>query len=79
MANDDNYTNVPLEEMNGKFDAIIEAVRTVPSLVESVNALSADMEEVRDDVKIIKAAVTDTNQQVQDHEQRITRLEAARS
>lgn len=70
---DENYTNVLLEEMNGKFDRLIEAMAGVKDEV-SLSAKQVDLDEVKTDLKIVKAAVTDTNVQVQNLEQRVTNI-----
>lgn len=70
-----NHTDVLLEDMNAKFDVMMEAIVQLRSDMKEMTT-KADFEEVKQDVKTIKAAVTDTNTQVQDHEHRITSLEA---
>ncbi len=64
MSKDKNYTNVILEEMNGKFDLLVEAVGTVQEKLETL-ALKKDLTEVKEDVKMIRAAVTDRSGELQ--------------
>lgn len=62
--------------MNSKFDAVLEAVSQIRDDIKGL-ARKDDLEEVKQDVKIIRAAVTDLSSQVTNHEQRITTLEHA--
>jgi len=73
MSTDKDNLEVILEDMNGKFDRMLEIV----SLTREEMATKAELEEVKSDVKVIKAAVIDQNAQLNDHERRITHLEAA--
>lgn|GEM_PF-1072776 len=71
----DDYATTLLEEMNGKFDILVESVSDINHLVKDIPVLKADMAEVKSDVKIIKAVLTDHSHQIQNHELRITNLE----
>ena len=73
---DDKYTTILLEEMRDQNKAILEAVSGLPTRVE-FNELKDDVAELKQDLKAVKAAVTDLSNKVADHEHRITRLEAA--
>jgi uncharacterized protein YoxC len=73
---DKDYTNVLLEDMNSKFDRLIEVVGQMKDEIQTF-AKQSDLEEVKADVKVIKAAVTDLSSHVDNHEVRITNLEAA--
>lgn len=73
---DDNYTNILLEEMRDQNKAILEAVSGLPTRTE-FNLLKDDVAELKQDMKVVKAAVTDLSNKVDDHERRITRLEVA--
>lgn len=73
MSSDKDNLEVILEDMNGKFNRMLEIV----SLTREEMATKAELEEVKSDVKVIKAAVIDQNAQLNDHERRITHLEAA--
>ena len=64
MSKDKNYTNVILEEMNGKFALLVEAVGTVQEKLETL-ALKKDLTEVKEDVRMIRAAVTDRSGELQ--------------
>lgn len=76
MSKDDNYTNVILKDIKGKFEQILELMTTVAKDVD-LKATQADVGAIKTDVKIIKAAVTDQSQVLSDHETRITSLETA--
>lgn len=53
-------TNVTLEDVNGKFDAMLEIMSQFgKDLAET--ARQSDLDEVKADIKVVKAAVTDTN------------------
>ncbi|HXH26747.1 MAG TPA: hypothetical protein VNG90_02545 [Candidatus Acidoferrum sp.] len=70
-----HYTDVLLEDMNGKFDAIMEMLIPMREELNEVKKLTAEIPELKTDIKIIKAVLTDSGKQLQDHERRITRLE----
>ncbi len=44
---------------------------------QKIDTLDTNMKEVKSDIKVIKATVTDLSSQVNDHGRRITRLEVA--
>jgi len=70
-----DYTDVLLEGINGKFDRLLEVIIQMRNDMKGM--ARQDLEEVKADVKVIKAVLTDTNVQVRDHETRITELETA--
>ena len=72
---DDERKAVLGEVLADELKAITEYVKDVPLIKKKVDALEIDMQEVKSDIKIIKAAVTDLSKQVKDHERRITHLE----
>ena len=72
----DNYTDVLLEDVNSKFGRLIDAVSQMQDELKS-KADKDDISALRSDINVIKAAVTDTNEQVRDHEVRIASLESA--
>lgn len=78
-AKEQKYVEVMLEEMNGKFDFLLEVFGPMPSRLErveqKVDKLTDDMHEVKADIKTLKFALTETNKDVRDHERRITKLE----
>ena len=72
----DNYTDILLEDINDKFERIVEAVG---QLHDKVNQKSnqSDIDEIKADLKIVKAAVTDMSRQVNEHEERLHKLKIA--
>lgn len=56
---------------------IREYLEDLMPIKQDVAILKQDMAEVKSDIKIIKAVLTDHSHQIQNHEVRITRLEAA--
>ena len=75
MAEGDNYTDVLLEDINAKFDAIMEIVQPLVSLPADVREIKEDVSATKADLRIVKAAVTDQSHQLNDHERRILALE----
>lgn len=67
---------VLIEDLDSKFDAVIEMVGQMRDDVKSL-AKQVDLEEIKSDVKVVKAAVTDISHTLHDHEARITNLETA--
>ncbi len=74
----ENYTNVLLEDINGKFDQLIEVVSGMREEMKTL-AKQTDLNDVKSDVKVIKAAVTDLSGNVLDLEGRTELLELRRS
>lgn len=75
MTKDDNYTNVILEDINAKFDRLIEVVGQLSDDIQQ-KANQSDIDEIKADTKVIRAAVTDTGDQVSELERRVVQLEA---
>jgi hypothetical protein len=71
---DDNYAGLLLEQIRDEVKAIHELVAGQPTRSE-FDQLTTDVRTIRDDTKVIKAAVMDQSAQLNDHEHRITRLE----
>jgi hypothetical protein len=65
-----------LEEMRDQNKVILEMVGGLPTRKE-FDELRDDVAELEAHVKVVKAAVTDLSRHVDNHERRITRLEAA--
>jgi septal ring factor EnvC (AmiA/AmiB activator) len=74
---DDNYLGVLLEEIRDQNRAVLEAVGDMQKNVAKLPSIETDIRELKQDMKVVKATVTDLSHQVNDHEHRITRLEAA--
>lgn len=62
--------------LSDQLAAIQEAVKNVPEMKKQLDKLTEDFDVERSDVKIIKAAMTDMSEQVNDHERQIQRLQA---
>jgi hypothetical protein len=78
MSNaDDNYTGLLLEQIRDQNKAVLEAVGDMRAELKRVPKRE-EFDELKQDVKIIKAAVTDLSRQVNNHEHRIGNLETAR-
>lgn len=73
---DMNRFSVLLEEIRDQNKTVLEAVNDMRAELAQMPKRE-DFDELKQDVKIIKAAVTDLSRQVNDHEHRISRLEAA--
>lgn len=76
MAKDDSYTNVLLEEMNSKMQAVLEIVSDNQRVLAS-QPTRDEFNELKAEVATIKVAVTDTNKVLKLHDRRITKLEKA--
>ncbi len=74
---DDNYIGVLLEDIRDQNKAVLEAVGDMQKQVAELPAIREDIGELKDDMKVVKAAVTDRSRQLQDHVRRIGDLEAA--
>ena len=77
MANDKDYQTVLLEQLVDQNKTILEAVGDMQQQVALIPAMREDIAELKQDMRVVKAAVTDMGHQLGDHERRITRLEAA--
>jgi hypothetical protein len=73
---DDTYTNELLEEIRAQNKAVLEIVSAMREELTRVPKRE-EFDDLKQDVKVIRAAVTDLSQQVVNHERRISRLEAA--
>ncbi len=74
MAKDDNYTDILLEEMNSKMQAVLEIVSDNQRVLQDIPKRD-EFNELKADVATIRAAVTDTNKELKLHDRRITKLE----
>lgn len=71
----DNYTNIMLEEIREQNKAILEVVDDMQRQLKDVPKRN-EFEEVKADMKIVKAAVTDTSHEVHELDRHVARLEA---
>jgi hypothetical protein len=67
---------VILEDIDGKMDAVLEAVGQMRDEMKTL-AKQKDLDEVKADIKTIKTVVTGHSHQLDDHEKRIITLETA--
>lgn len=65
-----------LEGIRDQNKAVLDSVVDMPTRRENA-VLREDMIDLSEEVKIVKAAVTDLRHRVADHEDRITRVETA--
>jgi hypothetical protein len=79
MAKNQNYTDVILEEINDKFDLIMETVvpmrHGLSELKQQSSSMQDDIHTMKGDTKIIKIEISRNNKLLNDHETRITHLE----
>lgn len=88
---DKNYNDILLEDINSKFDAILEAavamqdnVKRIPDIDERVKNLEDEVRAVRlatsetnADVKDVKALIQKVNDQLNEFESRLSAVESA--
>ncbi len=75
---DDTYIGALLEEIRDQNKVVLESVGDMQRQVAVLPAMQQDIAELKQDMKVVKAAVTDLSRQVNDHERRIGDLETAR-
>ena len=75
---DTDYSGVLLEDVNGKFDVILDAVKGIRGKVDDLPTRN-EFNELKGDVKTIKAVVTQNNLEINDHNRRITKLEEVKA
>lgn len=75
MTNSDRYTQILLEEIRDQNRALLEGQASLLGLPADVQILKDDVAELKSDVKVIKAVLRATNDDVKNHEKRITKLE----
>lgn len=63
------------EVFNDEIKAISEALSGLQEQVRNLPTRD-EFNDLKSDMKVVKAAVTDTSHQVNDHERRLTKLEA---
>jgi hypothetical protein len=74
---DDNYFGIILEEIRDQNKAVLEAVGDIQRNVADLPIIRADIAALKSDMKVVKAVVKDISKHVNNHELRITKLEAA--
>jgi len=71
-----NHFSVLMEDQNGKLDAVLEAVGDIQRKVADLPTRD-EFDELKQDMKVVKASVRSLSAQVHDHEMRIGRVETA--
>lgn len=57
-------TNAILEDMNAKFDAVLEAVKPIPQMQQDIRELKNQGEKVAEDIAVLKASVQINAQEI---------------
>jgi hypothetical protein len=65
------------EQIDDKLDLLLEVVSDMQQKVNALPRIETEIAELKADMKVVRAAVTDTSRQVHDIDRRVTRLEAA--
>lgn len=71
------YFEVILEEIRDQNRAVLEAVGVMQRQVAKLTGIEDDVHELKSDMKVVKAAITDIGGVLQDHERHISKLEGA--
>lgn len=66
-----------LEHVDSQFDRINEALKEIQKQVAEIPSMTEEIADLRDDMRAVKAAIAATNEDVQDHDKRLTRLETS--
>lgn len=66
---------VLLEDMEDKIDFLVDAMKGMQDHVKHIPVMREDISELKQDVKIIKAAVKETNKDLSDLDNRVPILE----
>lgn len=77
MSKSENYTNAILEDINSKFDAVLEIVTPLVTLPEQVRRLQSEVDAIRTDIKTMGFVVKDHSGQLRTHDGRLLNLETA--
>lgn len=72
-----SYTDILLEDINRKFELIMEMYQSLVGSKEAERILQKDTGALKLDMRTTQAAVTATSKQVHNHEKRITKLESS--
>lgn len=76
MSSDANQFGVILEDIDSKFDRLIEAVSQLQDEMKT-KADKSDIERIERKIDTIKVVVKDQSHELKDHALRITKLETA--
>lgn len=75
-CDDTTHVAVLLEEIRGQNEAVLEIVGDMQEQVAEIPKIQRDIQEIKGDIKVMKAVLTDHSGQLHDHEHRIGALEA---
>lgn len=75
MNKEKDYETVLLEDMNGKFDFLVELIVPLTVLPAQVTRLGADMVKVRKELAVIKRVIKDHSSVLKDNNLRLHVLE----
>ena len=64
---DINHFSVLMEQQNAKLDAVLEYVAEMPKVVHRLGRIEQDVAELKQDMKVVRAAVTATNRDLAKH------------
>lgn len=70
-----NNDGVLLEDMEDKMDFLVDAMKGMQTQVKHIPTIRYDVSELKRDVKVIKTAVKDTNNDLRNLDKRVTVLE----
>ncbi len=73
----DDYTGHMLEQVLDEIKVVHELVAEVPKMARKLDHIEQDVAELKQNMKVVRAATTDTSHQVHDLERRVSRIEAA--
>lgn len=75
MSKDTDRILVLVEDMNHKFDVIMEYLKPLQTLPQQVKDLTERVDVMAGDIHIMKAVLTDQSRTLNNHENRIVHLE----
>jgi hypothetical protein len=78
--NNDHYQGAILEDIQDKMQRVLEGVAALSGVPGRLTAIEIRLDQVEEQLTVlpaIKAAITEMNADLRDHEDRITRLERA--
>lgn len=76
MGKVDNNFGVILEDIRDQNKAVLEAVGDMQAKIAELPQIATDVAELKQDIKIVKAAVTDVSSKLSDHERRLLQFES---
>jgi prefoldin subunit 5 len=74
-----DHLQILVEDVNDKLKVLVEGISMLQDDMRQVKKSVTDIPEVKTDIKIIKAAVTDQSRTINNHDRRIGLLERVTS